>query len=373
MTPVGVQFLVNAGPGSAAGERAERIARMVDGDAIVTYRKGTRRADAVAMAREVARNAPEVVYAMDLAVAPVAAWALDGGRRRLIVDTGDAPLAFLELIGASATRRAMARALESVGYGRSDLVIVRGRYHAEQLHAAGHHHVSVVADGVDLDLLQPKEVTDLRTQLGLDRRMTVGVQGNFTWYPKLGGGLGWDLVQAIGRHDLDIDAVFIGEGPGLAQLRLMAERLGVGDRVHMMGRVAYSQLATYLSLCDVTLLTQTDDPSSWARTTGKLPTYLATGRYVVATRVGTAVDLLEPEHLLDYRGHWDTTYPDRLARKLGELAHDRDRTIARGLALRSLAESFDYDRIARSCASEIARVCERSAGSPARLTLGAGL
>ncbi len=358
MSRVVTQFLVNGGPGSAAGERAERIAAEVDGRTKISYRAGSRRVDIGRMASALRRNNPEVVYSMDLAVTPVAAWAVSGRGGSLVVDTGDTPRAFLDLIDASWPQKRAADILERVGYGHSKRVIVRGTYHAEQLHCAGYHHVSVIPDGVDTDLFRPHAVEDLRRQLGLAHRLTVGIQGNFTWFPQLGGGLGWDLVEAIGRHDLDIDAVFIGEGPGLSHLRLLASQYGITDRVHIMGRVSYDQLPRYLSLCDVALLTQTDDPSSWARTTGKLPTYLATGRHIVASRVGSAADVLPPEHLLEYRGKWDETYPDRLAQRLRELAADRAETRRAGLELRGLSSRYEYGTIAAACAGQISAVMD---------------
>ena len=355
MSDVMAEFLVNGRRGSAAGERAERIAaRLGAGHAVVTYREGTRRRAVTSMITSLRRNRPTVVYAMDLAVAPICAWALSSPRSPLVVDTGDTPVHFLNLIGASRRAKLAASVLESVGYGRSGRIVVRGRYHADQLLAAGHAHVTVIPDGVDLQTFRAHDVSHLRHRLGLGDVMTVGVQGNFTWYPELGGGIGWDLIEALARRPkLNIHAVFIGEGPGIAQLRVLAQARGVGDRMHVIGRVPYSELPYYLSLCDVTLLTQTDDPSSWARTTGKLPTYLATGRHVVASRVGTAADLLPEHHLVDYYGTWDHSYPDRLADRLADLSADRKRTIAEGLALRSLAHDFDYDTVADDCAKVI--------------------
>ena len=355
MSDVIAEFLVNGGRGSAAGERAERIAsRLPDGSAVVSYREGSRREATLNMVKSMRRNRPQVAYAMDLATAPIAAWALGSRRSQLIVDTGDTPKFFLDLIGASASARAAAVALERVGYGRSRKIVVRGEYHADQLHEAGYDHVNVIPDGVDLSLFKAHNVEQLRSQLGLADVMTVGVQGNFTWYPRLGGGIGWDLVQTIARRpDLNIHAILIGDGPGIAELRRLADEHDVGDRLHVVGRVPYRELPHYLSLCDVTLLTQTDDPSSWARTTGKLPTYLATGRYVIASRVGTAADLLPDEHLVDYHGSWDPTYPDRLAERLWQLSLDRHKTVQDGLALRELALSFDYDDIAERCADVV--------------------
>lgn len=351
--PAIAQFLVNGAPGSAAGERAERVADAIDGPTVVTYRNRGRLADAWSMAREVRRVDPSVVFSMDLALTPSLAW-LIAGRRPMIVDTGDTPRHFLDLIGASLPARWLASALEDITYGGAQRIIVRGEHHRTQLEAAGHGHVSVIPDGVDHDLIRPVDVSTLRRQLGIDDVLTVGVQGNFTWFPQLGGGIGWDLIEALGRRpDLNAHAVLIGDGPGIAQLRVLADRHGIADRVHVVGRVPYAELPRYLSLCDVTLLTQTNDPSSWARTTGKLPTYLASGRHVLSSRVGTAADLLPNEHLIDYVGYWDDTYPDRLGQRIAELESDLKATRAAGDALRPLSRSFDYDDIAAQLADEV--------------------
>lgn len=360
MSQVLAEFLVNGGPGSAAGERAERIVAHIDDGSdenrcVITYRSAGRLSAIRHMVRSLRTNRPRVVYAMDLAAAPIAAWFLGARSVRLVVDTGDAPRHFLDLIEAPWLARCAASILERIGYSRSARVIVRGPYHADQLNDAGYGNVSVIPDGVDLSVFRAHDVTELRTQLGLADVVTVGVQGNFTWHRNLGddrgGGLGWELVTAMALRPADgVHAVLIGDGPGIAELRRLADELGVTERLHVIGRVPYTELAHYLSLCDITLLTQTDDPSSWARTTGKLPTYLATGRHVLASRVGTAADLLPDKHLVAYHGSWDALYPQRLADRLGDLAADIEQTRRDGLALRELAESFDYDDVARRCA-----------------------
>ena len=296
----------------------------------------------------------DAVYAVDLAVVPVAVGAVRAAAgARLVVDTGDSPADFLRLVSAGRSRVAAARLMERVAFGAADLVVVRGAYHQAQLRERGVENVTVVPDGVDLTVFRPWEDAALRRRLGLDGAFTVGIQGYFTWFPALGGGMGWELVHAMAaRPDLPLRAVLIGDGPGLAEIRRLAHRLGVGDRVHVVGRVPYADLPRYLGLCDVCLLTLTDDPASWVRTTGKLPGYLATGRYVVATRVGTAADLLPEEMLLDYHGPWDRSYPERLAERLAEVVADPDRW-EKGLALVPLAGRFDYDRVAREAAAAL--------------------
>ena len=344
-------FLVNGGPTSAAAARALRIAdELGDQASVVRYRTGSRGTDVARLLKDTLSSGYDVIYAMELAVVPVAAAALGFGRHKIVVDTGDAPAAFLRLVSAGRPKVLAAECLEAVGYRIANHIIVRGPYHRQMLGARGFHNVCVVPDGVDLDVFKPVDASALRHQLGLDGAFIIGIQGHFTWYPALGGGLGSELIKAISlRRDLRLHAVLIGDGAGLPHLRTLASELGVSDRLHVIGQVPYDELPRYLSLCDVCLLTQTNDESSWVRTTGKLPGYMATGRYILASRVGTAADLLPEEMLIDYEGSWDEGYPARLASRIAEVVDDPKRE-AKGLELRELAEQFDYGTVAKSAA-----------------------
>lgn len=348
-----VLFVVNGDWASAAAERSRRIAAAwAGGSAAIVYRVGPRAMDVVRAAHAAGRPRPDVLYAMDLAVVPVAA-AMARPGVPLVVDTGDAPADFFALINAPWPTRLAARTLELVGYRRASVIIVRGPHHRHDLEARGYAPVEVIPDGVDLELFRPVEDAALRRSMGLDGVFTVGIQGHFTWYDRLGGGLGWELVEAMALcPDLQVHGVLIGSGPGLGRLLELAHRRGVADRIHLLGKVPLTELSRCLGLCDVCLLTQTNDPSSWARTTGKLPGYLACGRYVVASRVGTVAELLPQEMLLAYEGRWDRDYPGRLADRIREIAADPDRR-QKGLALRALATPFDYDVVARRAATVI--------------------
>jgi glycosyltransferase involved in cell wall biosynthesis len=354
----GTLFLVNGRSTSAAAERARRVAAALGEErTILMYRVGGRARDVARFAREAARTRFDSVYAMELAVVPAISAALAWRRRPVIVDTGDAPADFLKLVSAGKTAVLAAEGLERMGYGVADRIIVRGSHHEKTLRERGYTGITVVPDGVDLDVFRPVDDRALRRRLGLERVFTVGIQGNFTWYPSLGGGLGRELVEAIAlRRDRPVHAVLIGEGPGIPELRALARTHGIAERLHVMGKVPYQELPRYLGLCDVCLLTQTNDPSSWVRTTGKLPGYLAAGRYVLASRVGTAADLLPQDMLIDYHGAWDDGYPGRLAERIAVVMQDSMRA-RRGLELRALADQFEYGRVARM-AAEVVRAAK---------------
>jgi hypothetical protein len=110
-----------------------------------------------------------------------------------------------------------------------------------------------------------------------------------------------------------------------------------------------------VSLIDVCLLTQTNDPASWVRTTGKLPAYLAAGRYVLASAVGTAADVLPETMLITYYGRWDETYPIRLAERIREIAA-HPQCLAEGQTLRSRAADYAYPAVAARAAELIAEL-----------------
>src|SRR5581483_1424566 len=132
-----------------------------------------------------------------------------------------------------------------------------------------------------------------------------------------------------------------------------------------LGRLPYEELPAYLNAIDVCLSTQSNDLAGQVRTTGKLPLYLACGRYVLASRVGEAARVLPDEMLVDYHGSFDPAYPERLAGRVRELLDDPARLGAARDTPRIAAEYFDYDRLAERVAAVINRL-DRGAGSVGR-------
>ena len=114
--------------------------------------------------------------------------------------------------------------MEAYAYRSAGAFVVRGTHHPRFLREQGcSKAVHVVPDGVDLDAFRVVDCDGLRDRLGLADAFTIGVQGHFTWYPRLGGGLGWELLHTIAlRPDRPFHAVLIGDGPGVRQLRRLA-------------------------------------------------------------------------------------------------------------------------------------------------------
>jgi glycosyltransferase involved in cell wall biosynthesis len=83
------------------------------------------------------------------------------------------------------------------------------------------------------------------------------------------------------------------------------------------------------------------------RTTGKLPLYMACGRYVLATRVGEAAHVLPDEMLIPFEGTDDPTFIDQLTERVRGLLRDRG-AVEKGRQNRDRARRlFDYDLLGK--------------------------
>ena len=357
-----VLLIANGSAGSAAATRAEHIAAALsECSSKVLLRDGSTRRTALGLIAQARRFDADLTYCVDLASVPLAVATLSHPWTPMIVDTGDYPSAFLRQVGAPQWKRLAARAMEAVAYRRSAGMVVRGKHHAAVLRGHGVRNICVIPDGVDLTVVKAVDDPALRQRLGLADVLTIGIAGHFTWYDTLGGGLGSELVHALAHtRDLRVHGVLIGDGPGLVRLRMLADELGVADRLHFIGSVPYADYGRYVSLIDIAVLTQTNDPSSWIRTTGKLPGYLALGRYVLASAVGTAADILPAEMVLPYRGRWDEQYPEHLAKRIRALAAEPAR-LAVGQSLTQLAFQFAYEQIAEQAATFIRQTLDGGA------------
>jgi glycosyltransferase involved in cell wall biosynthesis len=362
---VKVLFLVNGDRQSAMGDRATAFAGRLSPrwKAVLAWRTGSRRAAYSGFMRALAETRPDVVYVMDMAVSGVMAATRWKARHRTatIVDTGDAITALARSAGRGPLGLAATWATERAGLRVADHLVVRGTCHHEWLAAKGRES-TVVPDGVDLRAMGPADASATRASLGLGDAFVVGILGSCTWNRRLGIAYGWDLVEALATlRDLPVRAMLVGDGSGVARLRRRAVELGVADRLVFAGRQPMHKLPALLSACDVCLSTQTNDLVGNVRTTGKLPIYLACGRFVLASAVGEAARVLPPEMLIRYDGVLDREYPTRLAARIRELVARRP--LASPVSRRLAAAHFDYDRLAPRIERVLDTVLEEAADS----------
>jgi glycosyltransferase involved in cell wall biosynthesis len=132
--------------------------------------------------------------------------------------------------------------------------------------------------------------------------------------------------------------------------------LGIEDRMVFAGRIPYDDLPHYLNLMDICISTQTNDAVGQVRTTGKLPLYLACGRFVLATAVGEASRVLPGEMLVAYNGVKDPDYPERLAQIVQALVEHPERLRQDAESIAVARAHFDYNTLAARLRETIERL-----------------
>ena len=358
MTPAAapVLVMVNGPPGSATAERAAWVADAA-GDGTVLYRGGGRLRAVAAFALSVLRRRPTCVYLVDCGLPTVLAGLIARltSRATVVLDTGDATAALIRSSARGGVVGAvMAMVIERLGYRLATTIVVRSRGLAARVRAMSGRDSVVIPDGFDPKFAGVRDGGHLRRRWGIANETTaIGVLGTAHWNARRQWCYGRDVIEAVARSTRrDIIGVLLVAGDGVPRLRDLAARRGVGGRVLFVdpryGGEAWDQLAAL----DVAISTQTNDAVGQARTTGKLVQYIAAGKYVLASRVGTAADVLPPSMLLDYHGAWDEEYFARLAAAVDRLP-PRPTLRTMGAELVARADAFSYETLRQRLRDEI--------------------
>jgi glycosyltransferase involved in cell wall biosynthesis len=357
--------LVNGPPDSVQGPRARAL---FGADAPILYKTRGRIGSIPEIRNALRALSGGWIYAIDLGI-PAAVLAALRRRRtppvRLAYEIGDPAQPLLAGQGRPSWQVALAHQLDRRLPAQADRLVFRGSYLADTFETIAARRPLPpwfwLPDGVDPTQFRPRrhdpDVVALRRGQGLDGRFVVGLVGNIHHAPRHDLFYGWELAEALGLlpADLPVTGVVVGDGPGRPALEAARARLGLGNRLRLVGRVPHADVPTWMNAFDVALSTQTDDPVGWGRTTAKLPEYLACGTPVLCSDVGEAHRLLAPSgQTLPYRGLRDESYPARLADRLRAWAgHDLDplRSHNRDLAL----AHFDYQVLRRRLGEFLAR------------------
>ena len=138
---------------------------------------------------------------------------------------------------------------------------------------APEHKVTVLRNGVDTSLFRPMDRCACRAALGLARPTLLSVG---------------HLIERKGHHRViqamtrlnQFDLLIVGDGPERNRLTNMAERLGLKDRVRLLGAVPHHELPTLYSAADILVLASSRE--GWANV---LLEAMACGTPVVASNV----------------------------------------------------------------------------------------
>jgi len=362
-----VAFIVNGGRDSAMGWRARDLAARISRfDIHIAYRASSRLIAILEFFNFLLRLRPAAIYVFDVSYSGV----ISAGVFRLvfgkclIVETGDAITELVRSTGSRGTIGVwLTGLLERYAFWVADRLVVRGTFHQELLARQG-ILADVIQDGVDVEQFAPADASNLRKQHGLEGMLTVGLLGSSVWSEKLQMCYGWELVETIGLlKDSRVKGIMIGGGSGIPHLKARCRELGIEERILFLDFIPYEQLPRYLSLIDVCLSTQTNDVVGAVRTTGKLPLYLAAGRYILASEVGEAARVLEPEMLVPYDGVKDAEYPLKLAERIRTLLAHPEMLDQAEVNMDLARKHFDYSMLAERVSGVIAAALKGRGGN----------
>ena len=293
---------------------------------------------------------PDAVYTYDANPRELAPAALAGLRGvPVVVEIGDLITELLAATGVRAPRLAYRRTLERAAWRRASVLAVRGPGFVPALRDHGvTRPIEVVPEGVDRSVFRPLDPQPGRERLGLgESERAVGMIGTVVWNPVTEVAYGWELVDALPGLSPEWKAVIVGDGDGLARLRERARDLGVADRLITPGRVAPDELPGLLAALDAVTWTQTPDAVGTPRTTAKMPGYLACGKYILASDVGAARELVRENGVrLPYAGGRDSSYAQAVAKTVAALPDraELDRLGATGI---ERSAQFSWDVVAQ--------------------------
>jgi glycosyltransferase involved in cell wall biosynthesis len=365
MSKLRLMFFVNGSQISADGVRTKMFAQRLpsEWDIRFNYRSVPKWQGILPFIQSALRFRPDVIYVMKTAYTGVLAGCIAKKLSgcKLVTDTGDIAFELAKSTGMySAKQLALINWIEQMALKKSDCLVVRGSYHKSLLESQGVRNVMFIPDGVDTFAAKPVDATVLRRGLGLENSLVVGLVGTMDWSEKHQMCYGWDVVEALGLlKDVPVKALLVGDGDGRPILESRAQQLGVANRVVFTGQLPYNDLPRYLSAMDVCVSTQSNDLVGMVRTTGKLPLYLAYGKYVVATDVGEASRVLPTVGcLLPYEGVRDDSHPVRLAAQLRQLLTKPELLHIAEEARQVARDNFDYAMLTR----RVEKVCRELVG-----------
>jgi len=174
-----------------------------------------------------------------------AAWALDRAHVPVCLTY------HCDLFLAGSTGRSLAALYERTflpaTLSRVDRVIVHTQSYGTTSAMLRGRELEIIPAVVDLERFRPGlDSSGPRTTLHLEGRRVVVFTGRLVAHK------GVDvLLQALRELPLDVHLVVVGRGPRLPDLRALARRLGIQDRVHFCPAVRDHELAQYVAAGDV--------------------------------------------------------------------------------------------------------------------------
>jgi PEP-CTERM/exosortase A-associated glycosyltransferase len=196
--------------------------------------------------------------------------------------------------------------------------------------------VTVIPNAVNVEDFRMDGSPDLRfaEQLGVSGKLLLGFIGSFYAYEGLSVLL--SALPMMLKRNPDIRVLLVGGGPQEKELKALAIRLGLEDKVIFTGRVPHEQVRHYYNLIDILVYPRLKMRLTDLVTPLKPLEAMAQGRLVVASDVGGHRELIQDSEtgILFEAGN-----PAALADKIIEFISRRESWPGLRVAARSFVET----------------------------------
>jgi PEP-CTERM/exosortase A-associated glycosyltransferase len=192
-------------------------------------------------------------------------------------------------------RYRLTRGLETYAMGHVDAVttICEGLRGDIVARGIATEKVTVIPNAVNIENFSVGSPADprLAQALGLEGKLLLGFIGSFYAYEGLS--LLLRALPEILSGNPDVRVLLVGGGPEESELKNLAVRLGVEDKVVFVGRVPHDQVQRYYNLIDVLVYPRLRMRLTDLVTPLKPLEAMAQGRLVIASDVGGHRELIE--------------------------------------------------------------------------------
>jgi glycosyltransferase involved in cell wall biosynthesis len=320
-----------------------------------------------AIAQTVRRIEADVILVRDLPLALPAAFLGKIHGIPVILDLAENYPAMLEdrfrytpttAIDRFARNPAMARFAERLAIRLADHIIVVVEESRERLIRAG---------------VEPDRITIVCNTPRPDRwtlpllRQNEGKELHAIYLGNLDGSRGIDTailaVRELANRNRFVRLTVVGDGPSLTELRDLARRAGVDDRVAITGRLPFPEVQSLLARADVGLIPHYATDAWNSTIPNKLFDYMLAGLPVVVSDAKPAARIVTLEQCGDVFADRDVRDLARCLDALGDRASRLDMG-RRGQA--AVRRQYHWDHDARALFDVIERVKAAKATSPAR-------
>ncbi len=191
-------------------------------------------------------------------------------------------------------RYRLTRGLETNAFKRADAITTICEGLRQDIVARGipAKKVTVIPNAVDIDKFTvggAGEAT-LKQQLGLTNHRIIGFIGSFYAYEGLD--LLLEAFPTIFKAAPDVRLLLVGGGPQEENLKQLASRLGIQEKVIFTGRVPHDQVQRYYNLVDILVYPRHSMRLTELVTPLKPLEAMAQGRLLVASDVGGHKELI---------------------------------------------------------------------------------